>query len=185
MKITLYHGTSGKRGNQIIQDGCIKARDVERVYDSSHSLPTTDGNVYLATDISKALYYGNKTAILEDDDQRVKIFKVEITVQDLVPDVDELKYTHNSFKGKNEQVPIDENFTAEKSIELTKAVCYPFDICNENHTILYSDVASNHHCNQTEEKETTMNIIGLRDNYETKSSKIKVDYDASLIWSVV
>ena len=63
----LFHGTSYKRGMQILEDQKIKGVEVERVYNKDDiSLPTTDGYVYL-TDFSKAFYYANTTSIFDKD----------------------------------------------------------------------------------------------------------------------
>lgn len=93
----LYHGTSAKRGKQILDDKKIKGTDVERVYNPDYiSLTTTDGYVYLG-DFPLATYYANKTSIIADEDTHLMLFEVEIDDNLLEVDYDEIEYTLKPF----------------------------------------------------------------------------------------
>ncbi|EIV99923.1 hypothetical protein [Thermoanaerobacter siderophilus] len=92
----LFHGTSSIRGKNIIRERKIRI-DAPKVYNSKHPMPTTPNLIYLTPDFALALYYGNKTSVLYDDDPYLIIFRIEISKDLLLPDKDEFDYTIKDF----------------------------------------------------------------------------------------
>lgn len=92
-KLILYHGTTLVNGIQIIKDGCIKANIARNYFDYDEKIKdSTDGYVYLTTNLYTAYYYGNINILekKDDEDKYVYIFKMEIDDCELLPDYDEI-----------------------------------------------------------------------------------------------
>lgn len=88
----MYHGTSLKRGNKILNDGIIK-KDASKQYGKTCLMPTTDGYVYLTNDLIKALKYGTVADFEDDDIEEYLVFCINIDKSILEADEDEIKYT--------------------------------------------------------------------------------------------
>lgn len=89
----LYHGTSFSASRSIINSRKILHK-IKRTYDASSTLPTTDGFVYLKSNIGYAIYMANKEAYFQSD-KYLSVFEVELSEKELLPDFDELEYVHN------------------------------------------------------------------------------------------
>lgn len=128
----LYHGTTQKRGEEILASEIIKCK-TERDFEAAGSFNgTTDGYVYLTTDLSRALYYGNAKTIGNDYDRLVYIFKIDIPEELLMADLDEL------FVVTRKEYPFDTS--AVESIKICQCVRVPQDISikNSKYTIMPS-----------------------------------------------
>ena len=119
----LYHGTSLEKGKQIIEDGVIKA-NIKRNY-IGEIAPTTDGYVYLTTNLHTAFYYGNITISGIDDYNKkyVCIFKIDVEEELLLPDFDEINVIC-----RTPDKEVDTNTTFTKSIQLCGCVTVNRDI---------------------------------------------------------
>ncbi|SNY70962.1 hypothetical protein [Pantoea sp. GL120224-02] len=88
----LFHGTSFSASQGIVSKGKI-LHIIERTYDESSLLPTTDGFVYLTDNIGYAIYVANKEAIFRKE-QFLSVFQAEVNENELLPDFDELEYVY-------------------------------------------------------------------------------------------
>ncbi len=88
----LYHGTSFSASQAIISSGKI-LHDIERTYDETSLLPTTNGFVYLTNNIGYAIYVANKESIFRKEDY-LSVFEVDVDANELLPDFDELEYVY-------------------------------------------------------------------------------------------
>ena len=89
----LYHGTTLDNGMQIIKDGCIKANIARNYFNYDEKIKdSTDGYVYLTTNLYTAYYYGNINLLEKQDyeNKYVYIFKMDIDDCLLLPDYDEI-----------------------------------------------------------------------------------------------
>lgn len=88
----LYHGTTLEQAEQIWKTGSIKCR-IKRSFEANPYFEgTTDGFVYLTNKLCLAYYYGNSKIIsCECKNKNVCIFKVDISDELLLADLDELK----------------------------------------------------------------------------------------------
>lgn len=89
----LYHGTSLSASQSINRSGKI-FHEIERTYDVASTVPTTDGFVYLTSNIGYAIYMANKEAYFKKD-EHISVFEIELREEELLPDFDELYYVHN------------------------------------------------------------------------------------------
>lgn len=180
MNITLFHGTSKTRGKKILSDGCLKASGVNRVYDETSGVPTTDNQIYLAQNLATAVYYGQKTSIIYDRADSLYVFKMEINKNDILPDYDEVKYTINNNR-EEDKIPLD-SLTVDSSLALTNSVAYPSDICVEDFSISYSELIILGDNNQ---KQLIDKLVNLRyEEFEKASCLInRISYE--LLWRQV
>ncbi|WP_210469961.1 hypothetical protein [Sporosarcina sp. 6E9] len=178
MKITLYHGTSKERGSHILADGKIKAKNINRVYDENHIMPTSDGYVYLTKDIALAVYYANLTAVTIDRDTQLMIFKLELYNYELEADLDEIKYTLNNKKEKER-----DDYSVKDSLKLTASVRYPHDVLLKDNKVKYT-VKTSTLIEGTNRigKEEANGILKLRGKNSDKAIASKQDYISKCIW---
>lgn len=117
----LYHGTTLKKGRQIIIDGIIKS-NIERNYKNNGMIKnTTDGFVYLTKNLYTAYYYGNINLndMIDCENKYVYIFKIDIADNILLPDYDEIEViTKKAY----------EHVSAEKSLEMCGCVTVREDV---------------------------------------------------------
>lgn len=102
----LFHGTPESRGVKIIEEGIISNK-AKRIYDQTHedmlkecivscsgvaptSLASTIGYVYLTNSLFYAMYYGNKNAVLNEENY-FYVFKTDIEEENLEADLDEVR----------------------------------------------------------------------------------------------
>lgn len=120
----LFHGTTQKRGEEILASGVLKC-NTERDFKSIAGIEgTTDGYVYFTTDLSIALYYGNAKTIGNDYDMQVYIFRLDVPYELLCADLDELK------SETRKEFPV--GTTVEESLEICKCVRIPQDVSISN-----------------------------------------------------
>lgn len=125
--LILFHGTSYKRGKNIIKEKRIRV-DASKIYDYTHPMPTTHGFIYLTPDIAIAAFYGNIASIYDKDKEFI-VFKIKVDKNLLKPDYDEKNYTLK-FKKK-------ESLTLDESLKLLKSCAIDRDICFENFESYY------------------------------------------------
>lgn len=89
--MVLYHGTTMKRANQILEDNAIKI-DAERHYtkDKSGGRYTTPGFLYFTNEVTFSLYFAN-CCNLEDKSNYTVLFQVDIPIDKISPDYDEIR----------------------------------------------------------------------------------------------
>ena len=129
----LYHGTPIKKARKIMQDGIIKSHIKRNYIDYNDTITnTTDGYVYLTTNIYTAYYYGNINSLSQvEEDSYVCIFKIDVNDKVLLPDYDEIK-----VKCKNANTY--EKITYNESINMCGCVTIKNDleITNSDYIIL-------------------------------------------------
>lgn len=130
----LYHGTTGKNGESILNMKKIKHKDVKRIYnDDADSLiqqinhkgittfATTDNYVYLTDSLFNAIYYGNKHEIIYGENQCFYVFKINIDESLLEVDEDEIILTICTYNPNFDPKSVK---TIQQSLALTKSVRY-------------------------------------------------------------
>lgn len=93
-KITLYHGTTSKRAQSILSEGMMRI-DADLIYtpeDFVLGVDTTPGHIYITDTVAKAMMFGNKSQIIEDNTQfEFYIFELLFEVDRLQADLDEAR----------------------------------------------------------------------------------------------
>lgn len=187
VKMKLFHGTSFKRGQQILANGKIKGNEVDRVYSPDNiSLPTTDGYVYL-TDFAKAAYYANKTSMIYDDDTHIILFELEIDDSILEPDLDEIEYTLKPI-GKTKGFKDINNPTVEECWNECRALRIKDDLILESGNFKYAILRSNKYSSDDQDdspynsRDFTMKIVGLRDVFDKAGENEKSELYNQINW---
>jgi len=165
----LYHGTSLEKARKIIEDGVLKA-DIERLYKSDviKDANTTNGLVYLTSQLYTAYYYGNIAN--RSDDRNLKyvvIFRTEVDETKLLPDYDEIKV----ITDKNMH---EEHISADISLALCGAVTIAedLDIRNAEYMLLpctmnfIEDEEDVHICRELSKTQLHNNEIPISETYE-------------------
>lgn len=139
----LYHGTGYTAAKEIIRSGVIR-NDAHLKWDEGSFLnlangekldiSTTPGYVYLTDKLSLACFYGNVKKPEEDTLKGYYIFKIEIPVEELLPDRDELRINHNFEK---------EDISVGESLEISRCVTVDHSLSNEGYNIEYVHIAIN------------------------------------------
>ncbi|MFB8378203.1 hypothetical protein [Paenibacillus taichungensis] len=92
--VTLYHGTTSKRAQSILSEGQIRI-DADLIYPSEDfilGMDTTPGYIYMTDTVAKAIMFGNKSQIIEDETQfEFYIFELQVEVDRLEADLDEAR----------------------------------------------------------------------------------------------
>lgn len=183
----LFHGTSLKRGKQILKDRKLKGSDVERVYTSENiSIPTTDGYVYL-TDFATAAYYANKTSAVTDRDAYLVLFEIDVDDTILEPDKDEIDYTLRPFGLISNFVDI-ENPTVKECWEACRALRVKGDILLEAGKFKYTILRSNMTLIDEQEdlpqnsRDFTMRIVDLKWAFDDESEIEKIELYNQINW---
>lgn len=182
----LYHGTSLSRGLQILKDKAIK-KDAPKVYDEKSRLPTTNGYVYLTEDLANAIYYGNKTALL-DEDSELMIFEVDLPYSSIEPDIDEINYTLRPF-GKVKGFNDIDNPTVEESIKNAHSIRFPHDITFGDSLKRYARIYTSKYTSTDddrvrEKRDLTYDIVSLAHNYNAAAIKAKDKLLSKIQWKV-
>lgn len=137
MKMTMFHGTSKLRGDKILNDRCLKASEINRVYGDNPLFPTTDHQVYLTPYLAKAFHYGQQAATGPDKDDSLYIFKMKLNRNELLPDYDEIEFAVNPFLREGHKIDL-EKLTLDQSLEKGDSAAYPKDICASDVAISYA-----------------------------------------------
>ena len=140
----LYHGTIESRGKKIVKDGKIDCH-AERLNSESYeyivekcmkvsegsikpkTLASTPGYTYCTNSLMYAIYYGNKNAILNNENE-FYIFKFDISEDKLEPDQDEVRMV---LLKDPDQYP-----TAADTLKACKSARYGDDITEFKYCIL-------------------------------------------------
>lgn len=181
-KIILFHGTSKSRGDLILKSRCLKASEVNRVYGEDSGVPTSDNLIYFSTNLAVAVYYAQKTSLVYDIEDSLYVFQVELDKKHLLPDIDEVDYTINTYKNEEDKIPLDESLTLEKSIELTTSVSYPHNICAKDNNLLYTHLIIK---GENNEKKLIDDLVELRNPEFSKVSKSIEELSSNFNWQRV
>ncbi|WP_313893843.1 hypothetical protein [Psychrobacillus sp.] len=181
MKISMYHGTSKKRGDQILNDGMLKATSIKRVYDDDHPLPSTDGYIYLTNDIALAVYYANKTSYFSDEDEQLMIFKIEMEKESLKADIDEINMTHLSFWKDKSPIIDKEKPTLDESLAIVSAARFPNDIILKEFDVQHMIETSTFSRNSSA-SERVFDILTARNSKDEYSMKEKEAFLMGCKW---
>ncbi|MDR7856069.1 hypothetical protein [Tissierella sp.] len=179
----LYHGTSEKRGLEILK-GLNISRYADKVYDSEHMFPTTEGYVYLTNDFVRAVYYGNKTAVLTDETERLIVFCIDIGESKLEPDYDEIEYVLKHW-GETDGFKDIDNPSLEESLKLTLSCRVRGDINFKDYNINYCTINSALQASSTNQKDECLeakNIICLRRTDNEVANKRKKELMSRIKW---
>lgn len=129
----LYHGTSEKRGKQILIDGAFKC-DALSTFDNLGSittskdtfeLSTTRGFVYLTNDIFKAYRYGH-AATLRNSEGCVYIYKIDIDENHLLIDIDDQAIHGVDIRTVKESIEIIASVRVRGDIKLSELMSCSF-----------------------------------------------------------
>lgn len=88
----LYHGTTGKRADQIFADRKI-SNDCDRFFTEEENGDgyTTQGYVYLTNEITYAVYFANSHTLV-DKSEELYLFRIYVSDELIEPDYDEMRY---------------------------------------------------------------------------------------------
>lgn len=88
----LYHGTTGIRANQILDDKKI-SNNCDRFFTKEKNGDgyTTQGYVYLTNEITFAVYFANSHTFV-DQSKELFIFRIDVPDELIEPDYDEMRY---------------------------------------------------------------------------------------------
>lgn len=173
----LYHGTTEKIGKEILRSGVIK-KNISRRYLDNSGVATTDGYVYMTNDFTYAVYYGNKNAVLDKENNLI-IFKVEINDNLLEPDKDEIEYTLKVF-GKVEGFEDINNPTLEESLKNTKAARVPMDIELDKYAAEYAVIESS--IGPTDNSSKTLDLVRIMNSDNDYANSFKNDFFNKVNW---
>lgn len=171
----VYHGTTEASGSQIMKDGIIK-NDIKRRYGQSFGLPTTNGYVYITNNFVNAVYYGNKNAYFDKQDNLI-VFKFQIDENILEADNDEIEYTLKPF-GNDNVIKDKNNPTVEESLKHTMSARIPNNIYLVNN-VEYAVIPSTYSKNRNE----TRDIVSLARTDNEYANKLKDEFLKSIIWN--
>ncbi|MFJ6264437.1 hypothetical protein ACIQGW_05355 [Lysinibacillus xylanilyticus] len=179
----LFHGTSYKRGLQILADKKIKGNDVDRVYKIDEmGLPTTDGYVYVG-DIAIAAYYANKTSVVYDRDPYLMIFEVDVNDDKLEADIDEIKYTLGPSEGSTQGFKDIENPTPEECWSSCRALRVKDDLDLIPGKYKFAKLKSNHLFFEDEVgADLTMKIVALNADFSDIGEEKKLNLYKQIQW---
>ncbi len=88
----LFHGTTAERAKRIFKEGCVN-KDSGKFYTRQENGDgyTTDGFIYLSTELTLAIYFANCHTLV-DKSTSIFIFKFDIPLNLIEPDFDELRH---------------------------------------------------------------------------------------------
>ena len=139
MCLILYHGTPEPLGAKILQERIIR-NSCERMwngYIKSRSgemtdISTTDGFVYLSSKLSLAAFYGSSNRMkCEGNPSEFYVFRIEIPIEELLPDYDELKINWNTEI---------RDISAEQSLSICSCACSDHSLDGDLYDIEYIKV---------------------------------------------
>lgn len=130
----LFHGTSYKLGNKILEQGIIKKSQ------PAFDIFTDSNYVYLTNRITVAMKYGrNKAIFTEPEETQFYLFEIELNRNLLLVDLDEVAIFKDGFMDQKEAIEkLHGNYTVENTIPLFHSVRVNFDIALHNYTGRYS-----------------------------------------------
>lgn len=174
--MVLFHGTTQKRGEEILRSGVIKC-STERDFKSIPNIEgSTDGYAYFTTDLSKALYYGNAKTIGNDCDMLVYLFRLDIPYEMLCADLDELKVvTKKQYFSET---------TVEESLKICKCVRISQDISIIKAS--YTTIPSTKNYKISDELyELRRKLFDLNQRRNTNNDKECKKIEKSLNWIII
>ncbi|MDA1662165.1 hypothetical protein PDK35_19700 [Bacillus cereus group sp. TH153LC] len=131
----LFHGTSYKLGNKILEQGLIKKGQ------SAFDIVTDSNYIYLTDRITVAMGYGRKKS-LHLQEKEFYLFELELKEDLLLVDLDEVAIFKNGFRDQKAAIEkLNGQFTVENTLPLFYSVRVDFDIALHNYTGKYSTLS--------------------------------------------
>ncbi|MEI5948063.1 hypothetical protein WBS58_22430 [Bacillus albus] len=130
----LFHGTSYKLGNKILEQGMLKKSQ------PAFDIFTDSNYVYLTNRITVAMKYGrNKAIFSEPEETQFYLFEIELNRNLLLVDLDEVAIFKDGFMDQQAAIEkLNGHYTVENTIPLFHSVRVNFDISLHKYTGRYS-----------------------------------------------